>query len=180
MKKLNLLILLLLICVSQTYAQIEIKTSPLNLLFVSKIPDLYVEHPVSKRIGIEYGISHVDHCIDFIYCSVEEKGIRGLLAAKHYLFEKRPEGNFYLGLYVRPQQVELKPNGVLIDIENELTVGTGIMAGYKVIGRRGFVMEASFGAHSYDIIKTGERYSDNPYGPQFRLMIGYRFNRNKN
>jgi len=171
MKKLAVILFVLTIYSSSAFAQFEIKTRPLK--FLTHSGDLYVETIIKKRVGVEVGIGWLNNTLwsNWYFANEKKKGHEALVAAKFYFLKE-----LYMGLYARPRKVHFtNESGIKLGVPEEHTIGLGVMAGYKVVGKKGFLFEFSVGLHNDKLIK-GEIYERvNNRGGIIRAMVGYQF-----
>ncbi len=146
MKKIFSTINALLLIITISYAQFEVKVNPIELI-VNQL-EVSVEYVITEKLGIEvsnafyYGnapLSGLTTAEKF-----EQGGYRLRLAAKYYFKPNIPGNKFYLGPYFGPRKEVVSGDIAQFgyDPGYELTAfSVGVLGGYKYLFKNGIILE---------------------------------------
>lgn len=189
MRKINLfcLVLAFMACSSSMSAQIDIKISPLGLLFGS--PDVSVEYLANEQIGLEL-LGGVDYGVVFGSGAfnrnnrLTKSGARVRLLGKYYFETNKGGDTWYAGIYAGHRWRTITPgeNNITSAGSTQATFTSGIHGGYKFVLDSNIVFDLGLGAGRVfsDAISSqnstsGAVISSFGLDTFIKLEMGYRF-----
>ena len=169
-------------------AQIDVKLSPINLIFNS--PNVSAEYIVNEHIGIELLVG-VDYGTVVGSDNISEmnrltkSGYRFRMLGKYYFREIKGGDGWYTGLYTGVRSRTDRPSQIVTTAvgRSESLFETGIHGGYKFVLNTNIVFDlgAGFGRSFAQKLSITRFTSVNNFSSRFalnsflKLEMGYRF-----
>ena len=189
-KKIITTVSALILVVSISNAQIDIKGNPFGLIFTQM--DASLEYVVAEKWSIElsnmfiFGHVPFSGLVDGREFRLQKRGYRVRIAGKYYFRPQLRGSGSYIGAYVGPRSLNIYGNEGVYDIDpgyKFTALSVGLIGGYKHVFNNGFILELQAGlgyAFGKDLVLNDPRSGPNIAEIRIEgirlITFGYRFN----